>query len=103
MVHLISVVDKERQIAVIDIRHLRHASNYSLPSVSPRHVETAFACTCFSLGVIGDGLFMCAALADRILILKWNQNQANFSIRKVQLSAAVRQQTILPFCMFLFG
>ncbi len=96
---------KERQVAVIDVAHLRHVTHVTTSpgNVTPRNVEQAYACTCLALGWIGDGLFMCAALADRILILKWNQNQANFSIRKVQLSAAVRQQTILPFCMFLFG
>ena len=76
-------IGKERQVSVVDILHLRNANSYSTPSVSPRNVEQAFACTCFALGVIGDGLFMCAALADRILILKWNPNLGNFSSRKV--------------------
>ena len=71
-------------MSVVDILHLRNANSYSTPSVSPRNVEQAFACTCFALGVIGDGLFMCAALADRILILKWNPNLGNFSSGKVR-------------------
>ncbi len=75
---------KERQVAVIDITHLRRANSYSSPTVAPQNVDAAFACTCFTLGSIGDGIFMCAALAEKIIILKWNPNIGNFQSRKVR-------------------
>ncbi len=84
----IGFAGKERQVAVVDVlplRQWRPRGGAAPPGVAPTDVPDAFACTCLTLGWIGDGIFMCAALTERIMLLKWNPAAGNFSCRKVRV------------------
>ena len=81
---------KERDLMYIDSASLGHCLSQGLHSgrdprahVLPHALDGITTVTTFVLGRCGDGVYMCVATADKIIVMKYSARQGTFTVRKV--------------------
>ncbi|XP_029916743.1 citron Rho-interacting kinase isoform X4 [Myripristis murdjan] len=83
---LLMIVGDERALCLLDIKKVKQSLAQShLPSQSelaPYIFETVKGCHLFAAGRVDNGSCICAAMPNKITILRYNDNLSKFCIRK---------------------
>ncbi|KAL3063362.1 hypothetical protein OYC64_003018 [Pagothenia borchgrevinki] len=83
---LLMIVGDERALCLVEIKRVKQSLAQShLPSqsdLSPYIFETVKGCHLFSAGRIDNGPCICAAMPNKITILRYNDNLNKYCIRK---------------------
>ena len=80
---IVMITGKDRQVMVADLDTAERCASYqATTALATRTVEDANACTTLTLGMTPNGVFLCAALAEKILIMKYEPKTANFVMKK---------------------
>lgn len=76
----------ERELLCVDIKQLEACTKQSrevpLAPLTFQHVENIINCHLFALKKVEDGTFLCAALPNKISVLRFNSSMNAFVIRK---------------------
>ena len=78
----------DRDLSIIDISDIRSCLKASSSEVKPlrrRQVDNATSVTVFIAAYTCDGLYLCAASADKLMIYKYNSHLRTFCLRKVKI------------------
>ncbi|XP_019362326.1 PREDICTED: citron Rho-interacting kinase isoform X7 [Gavialis gangeticus] len=92
-IHLIKDLDKllmiageERALCLIDVKKVKQSLAQShlpaQPDISPNIFEAVKGCHLFAAGKIENGLCICAAMPNKVVILRYNESLSKFCIRK---------------------
>ncbi|KYO31720.1 citron Rho-interacting kinase isoform X5 [Alligator mississippiensis] len=92
-IHLIKDLDKllmiageERALCLIDVKKVKQSLAQShlpaQPDISPNVFEAVKGCHLFAAGKIENGLCICAAMPNKVVILRYNESLSKFCIRK---------------------
>ncbi|XP_031426731.1 citron Rho-interacting kinase [Clupea harengus] len=83
---LLMIVGDERALCLLEIKKVKLSLSQShLPSLAdlaPFIFETVKGCHLFSAGRIDNGSCICAAMPNKVTILRYNDNLSKFCIRK---------------------
>ncbi|TTP43317.1 Citron Rho-interacting kinase [Bagarius yarrelli] len=83
---LLMIVGDERALCLVEIKKVKQSLSQShlptLPEISPYIFETVKGCHLFSAGRIENGSCICAAMPNKVTILRYNDNLSKFCIRK---------------------
>lgn len=82
-------IGEDRELCVLDYKYLTRAASQAgvAPSVANvRHIEHVKSCHLFAAGVEEGAVFVCAAMPDRITVLKYNSSMGTFCLKKVVLN-----------------
>ncbi|XP_063049678.1 citron Rho-interacting kinase [Engraulis encrasicolus] len=83
---LLMIVGDERALCLLEIKKVKQSLSQchlpSLPEISPYIFETVKGCHLFSSGRIDNGSCICAAMPNKVTILRYNDNLNKFCIRK---------------------
>uniref|UniRef100_A0A3Q2YNS8 Citron rho-interacting serine/threonine kinase n=1 Tax=Hippocampus comes TaxID=109280 RepID=A0A3Q2YNS8_HIPCM len=86
MEKLLMIVGDERALCLVEIKRVKQSlSQCHLPSQSelaPYIFETVKGCHLFAAGRIDNGSCICAAMPNKITILRYNDNLSKYCIRK---------------------
>lgn len=66
------------------IAHIRAGTRREPVSVVPQAVTMASMCTAFEVVQAVDGLYLCAATMDKVVLYKYNNSLREFLVRKVR-------------------
>ncbi|XP_041956088.1 citron Rho-interacting kinase isoform X2 [Alosa sapidissima] len=83
---LLMIVGDERALCLVEIKKVKlslsQAHLPTLPELAPFIFETVKGCHLFSAGRIDNGSCICAAMPNKVTILRYNDNLNKFCIRK---------------------
>ncbi|XP_076125913.1 citron Rho-interacting kinase [Alosa pseudoharengus] len=83
---LLMIVGDERALCLVEIKKVKlslsQAHLPTLPELAPFIFETVKGCHLFSAGRIDNGSCICAAMPNKVTILRYNDNLSKFCIRK---------------------
>uniref|UniRef100_A0A3B4AQU0 Uncharacterized protein n=1 Tax=Periophthalmus magnuspinnatus TaxID=409849 RepID=A0A3B4AQU0_9GOBI len=83
---LLMIVGDERALCLVEIKRVKQSLSQShLPSqseLSPYIFETVKGCHLFAAGRVDNGSCICAAMPNKITILRYNDNLNKYCIRK---------------------
>ncbi|XP_063067075.1 citron rho-interacting kinase isoform X4 [Engraulis encrasicolus] len=83
---LLMITGEERALCLVDIKKVKQSLSQShlpaQPDLCPFIFETVKGCHLFASGKIENGLCICAAMPNKITILRYNENLCKFCIRK---------------------
>ncbi|MBN3317543.1 CTRO kinase, partial [Atractosteus spatula] len=83
---LLMIVGTERALCLIEIKKVKQSLSQShlpaQPDLSPYIIETVKGCHLFAAGKIDNGPCICAAMPNKITILRYNESLNKFCIRK---------------------
>ncbi|KAL2092757.1 hypothetical protein ACEWY4_012555 [Coilia grayii] len=83
---LLMIVGDERALCLLEIKKVKLSLSQShlptLPELTPFIFETVKGCHLFSAGRIDNGSCICAAMPNKVTILRYNDNLSKFCIRK---------------------
>ncbi|KAK7916003.1 hypothetical protein WMY93_011764 [Mugilogobius chulae] len=83
---LLMITGEERALCLVDIKKVKQSLSQSHlptpPDLCPLVFDTVKGCHLFSSGKIDSGLCVCAAMANKITIMKHNESLNKFCIRK---------------------
>uniref|UniRef100_W5M0C9 non-specific serine/threonine protein kinase n=1 Tax=Lepisosteus oculatus TaxID=7918 RepID=W5M0C9_LEPOC len=83
---LVSSSGTERALCLIEIKKVKQSLSQShlpaQPDLSPYIIETVKGCHLFAAGKIDNGPCICAAMPNKITILRYNESLNKFCIRK---------------------
>uniref|UniRef100_A0A669C9Q5 non-specific serine/threonine protein kinase n=1 Tax=Oreochromis niloticus TaxID=8128 RepID=A0A669C9Q5_ORENI len=83
---LLMITGEERALCLVEIKKVKQSLSQShlpaQPDLNPFIFETVKGCHLFSSGKIDNGLCICAAMPNKITILRHNQGLNKFCIRK---------------------
>ncbi|KAI1900711.1 hypothetical protein AGOR_G00052710 [Albula goreensis] len=83
---LLMIMGAERALCLVEIKKVKQSLSQShLPAqaeISPYIFETVKGCHLFAAGRIENGPCICAAMPNKITILRYNDNLSKFCIRK---------------------
>ncbi|XP_058850206.1 citron Rho-interacting kinase-like isoform X2 [Acipenser ruthenus] len=83
---LIMIVGDERTLCLIDIKKVKQSLSQShfpaQPQLSPSAFETVKGCHLFAAGKVENGPCICAAMPNKVTILRYNEGLGKFCIRK---------------------
>ncbi|XP_031433366.1 citron rho-interacting kinase isoform X3 [Clupea harengus] len=83
---LLMITGEERALCLVDIKKVKQSLSQShlpaQPDLCPFIFETVKGCHLFASGKIDNGLCICAAMPNKITILRYNENLGKFCIRK---------------------
>ncbi|KAJ8414747.1 hypothetical protein AAFF_G00022700 [Aldrovandia affinis] len=83
---LLMIMGVERALCLIEIKKVKQSLSQShlpaQPEISPYIFETVKGCHLFAAGRIENGPCICAAMPNKITILRYNDNLSKFCIRK---------------------
>ncbi|XP_011473457.1 citron Rho-interacting kinase isoform X2 [Oryzias latipes] len=83
---LLMITGEERALCLVEIKKVKQSLSQShlpaQPDLSPFIFETVKGCHLFSSGKIDNGLCICAAMPNKITILRHNESLNKFCIRK---------------------
>ncbi|XP_026574414.1 citron Rho-interacting kinase [Pseudonaja textilis] len=92
-IHLIKDLEKllmisgdERALCLVDVKKVKQSLAQShlpaQPDVSPNIFEAVKGCHLFAAGKIDNGLYICAAMPSKIVVLRYNESLSKYCIRK---------------------
>nr|XP_004611271.1 unnamed protein product [Sorex araneus] len=77
---------EERALCLVDVKKVKQSLAQShlpaQPDVSPNVFEAVKGCHLFAAGKIENGLCICAAMPNKVVILRYNENLSKYCIRK---------------------
>ncbi|XP_066500859.1 citron Rho-interacting kinase isoform X3 [Hoplias malabaricus] len=83
---LLMIVGDERALCLVEIKKVKQSLSQShlptLPEISPYIFETVKGCHLFAAGRIENNSCICAAMPNKVTILRYNDNLSKFCIRK---------------------
>uniref|UniRef100_A0A9J8A1F2 Citron rho-interacting serine/threonine kinase n=1 Tax=Cyprinus carpio carpio TaxID=630221 RepID=A0A9J8A1F2_CYPCA len=83
---LLMIVGDERALCLVEIKKVKQSLSQShlptLPEIVPFIFETVKGCHLFAAGRIENGPCICAAMPNKVTILRYNDNLNKFCIRK---------------------
>uniref|UniRef100_A0A671RXX0 Citron Rho-interacting kinase-like n=1 Tax=Sinocyclocheilus anshuiensis TaxID=1608454 RepID=A0A671RXX0_9TELE len=83
---LLMIVGDERALCLVEIKKVKQSLSQShlptLPEIVPYIFETVKGCHLFTAGRIENGPCICAAMPNKVTILRYNDNLNKFCIRK---------------------
>ncbi|XP_068079191.1 citron Rho-interacting kinase isoform X7 [Danio rerio] len=83
---LLMIVGDERALCLVEIKKVKQSLSQShlptLPEIVPYIFETVKGCHLFASGRIENGPCICAAMPNKVTILRYNDNLNKFCIRK---------------------
>ncbi|XP_065104344.1 citron Rho-interacting kinase isoform X2 [Paramisgurnus dabryanus] len=83
---LLMIVGDERALCLVEIKKVKQSLSQShlptLPEIVPHIFETVKGCHLFASGRIDNGPCICAAMPNKVTILRYNDNLNKFCIRK---------------------
>ncbi|XP_051508547.1 citron Rho-interacting kinase-like isoform X2 [Myxocyprinus asiaticus] len=83
---LLMIVGDERALCLVEIKKVKQSLSQShlptLPEIMPYIFETVKGCHLFAAGRIENGPCICAAMPNKVTILRYNDNLNKFCIRK---------------------
>ncbi|XP_062854955.1 citron Rho-interacting kinase isoform X2 [Trichomycterus rosablanca] len=83
---LLMIVGDERALCLVEIKKVKQSLSQShlptLPEIVPYIFETVKGCHLFAAGRIENSSCICAAMPNKITILRYNDNLSKFCIRK---------------------
>ncbi|XP_029108972.1 citron Rho-interacting kinase isoform X2 [Scleropages formosus] len=83
---LLMITGDERALCLVDIKKVKQSLSQShlpaQPELSPYIFETVKGCHLFGAGRIENGPCICAAMPNKITILRYNESLGKFCIRK---------------------
>uniref|UniRef100_H3CFL8 CNH domain-containing protein n=1 Tax=Tetraodon nigroviridis TaxID=99883 RepID=H3CFL8_TETNG len=83
---LLMITGEDRALCLVEIKKVKQSLSQSHlpapPDLSPFVFETVKGCHLFSSGKIDNGTCICAAMANKITILRHNESLNKFCIRK---------------------
>ncbi|XP_076859570.1 LOW QUALITY PROTEIN: citron Rho-interacting kinase [Brachyhypopomus gauderio] len=83
---LLMIVGDERALCLVEIKKVKQSLSQShlptLPEIVPYIFETVKGCHLFAAGRIENGPCICAAMPNKVTILRYNDNLSKFCIRK---------------------
>ncbi|XP_037735044.1 citron Rho-interacting kinase isoform X2 [Chelonia mydas] len=92
-IHLIKDLDKllmiageERALCLADVKKVKQSLAQShlpaQPDISPNIFEAVKGCHLFAAGKVENGLCICAAMPNKVVVLRYNESLSKFCIRK---------------------
>ena len=92
---------------LLDYQSVKQGVHQNNMRVSPKVVEEASAVTAIAWGTLPDGICMCVATVEAILILRYNPATMSFKMQKVgrksRLLAEHELEIIIQRCMALIN
>uniref|UniRef100_A0A8D0HGM7 Citron Rho-interacting kinase n=1 Tax=Sphenodon punctatus TaxID=8508 RepID=A0A8D0HGM7_SPHPU len=83
---LLMIAGEERALCLVDVKKVKQSLAQShlpaQPDVSPNIFEAVKGCHLFAAGKIENGLCICAAMPNKVVILRYNESLSKFCIRK---------------------
>uniref|UniRef100_A0A4W4FM99 Citron rho-interacting serine/threonine kinase b n=1 Tax=Electrophorus electricus TaxID=8005 RepID=A0A4W4FM99_ELEEL len=83
---LLMIVGDERALCLVEIKKVKQSLSQShlptLPEIVPYIFETVKGCHLFAAGRIENGSCICAAMPNKVTVLRYNDNLSKFCIRK---------------------
>ncbi|KAL8180492.1 UNVERIFIED_CONTAM: hypothetical protein K2H54_025908 [Gekko kuhli] len=83
---LLMIAGEERALCLVDVKKVKQSLAQShlpaQPDVSPNIFEAVKGCHLFACGKIENGLCICAAMPNKVVILRYNESLSKFCIRK---------------------
>ncbi|XP_037012096.1 citron Rho-interacting kinase isoform X8 [Artibeus jamaicensis] len=83
---LLMIAGEERALCLVDVKKVKQSLAQShlpaQPDVSPNVFEAVKGCHLFAAGKIENGLCICAAMPNKVVILRYNENLSKYCIRK---------------------
>ena len=78
---------QDRELSKFNLSSIHHSLSQSKKGnkepVVVRPLDSGSACTVFAVKQTQDGLFVCAATVDKIILYKYNSSLKDFCIRRV--------------------
>ncbi|XP_074869121.1 citron Rho-interacting kinase isoform X2 [Carettochelys insculpta] len=92
-IHLIKDLDKllmiageERALCLVDVKKVKQSLAQShlpaQPDISPNIFEAVKGCHLFAAGKVENSLCICAAMPNKVVVLRYNESLSKFCIRK---------------------
>ncbi|XP_076867854.1 LOW QUALITY PROTEIN: citron Rho-interacting kinase [Brachyhypopomus gauderio] len=83
---LLMITGEERALCLVDIKRVKQSLSQAhlpaQPELSPYIFEAVKGCHLFTSGKIENGMCICAAMPNKITILRYNDSLSKFCIRK---------------------
>ncbi|XP_063206799.1 citron Rho-interacting kinase isoform X5 [Chroicocephalus ridibundus] len=83
---LLMIAGEERALCLVDVKKVKQSLAQShlpaQPDVSPNVFETVKGCHLFAAGKVENGLCICAAMPNKVVVLRYNESLSKFCIRK---------------------
>nr|XP_013800329.1 PREDICTED: citron Rho-interacting kinase isoform X3 [Apteryx mantelli mantelli] len=83
---LLMIAGEERALCLVDVKKVKQSLAQShlpaQPDVSPNVFEAVKGCHLFAAGKVENGLCICAAMPNKVVILRYNENLSKYCIRK---------------------
>ncbi|TUB86237.1 Citron Rho-interacting kinase [Bagarius yarrelli] len=83
---LLMITGEERALCLVDIKRVKQSLSQShlpaQPELCPYIFEAVKGCHLFASGKIENGMCICAAMPNKITILRYNESLSKFCIRK---------------------
>ncbi|XP_058896775.2 citron Rho-interacting kinase isoform X4 [Kogia breviceps] len=83
---LLLIAGEERALCLVDVKKVKQSLAQShlpaQPDISPNIFEAIKGCHLFAAGKIDGGLCICAAMPNKVAVLRYNENLSKYCIRK---------------------
>ena len=82
---------KDREVVLLEKRSVEQclarssSSGQYKVSLHPKHIQGAINCTTLAVSTQSDGIYMCVATAEKVLLYKYNNRKEEFLLKKVSL------------------
>ncbi|NXX93271.1 CTRO kinase, partial [Centropus bengalensis] len=83
---LLMIAGEERALCLVDVKKVKQSLAQShlpaQPDVTPNVFEAVKGCHLFAAGKVENGLCICAAMPNKVVVLRYNESLSKFCIRK---------------------
>uniref|UniRef100_A0A5F8GTB1 Citron Rho-interacting kinase n=1 Tax=Monodelphis domestica TaxID=13616 RepID=A0A5F8GTB1_MONDO len=83
---LLMIAGEERALCLVDVKKVKQSLAQShlpaQPDITPSVFEAVKGCHLFAAGKIENGLCICAAMPNKVVLLRYNENLSKYCIRK---------------------
>uniref|UniRef100_A0A8C3KUY5 Citron Rho-interacting kinase n=1 Tax=Calidris pygmaea TaxID=425635 RepID=A0A8C3KUY5_9CHAR len=83
---LLMIAGEERALCLVDVKKVKQSLAQShlpaQPDVSPNVFEAVKGCHLFAAGKVENSLCICAAMPNKVVVLRYNESLSKFCIRK---------------------
>ncbi|KFP19332.1 Citron Rho-interacting kinase, partial [Egretta garzetta] len=83
---LLMIAGEERALCLVDVKKVKQSLAQShlpaQPDISPNVFEAVKGCHLFAAGKVENGLCICAAMPNKVVVLRYNESLSKFCIRK---------------------
>ncbi|XP_065707869.1 citron Rho-interacting kinase isoform X11 [Patagioenas fasciata] len=83
---LLMIAGEERALCLVDVKKVKQSLAQShlpaQPDISPNVFEAVKGCHLFAAGKVENSLCICAAMPNKVVVLRYNESLSKFCIRK---------------------